>query len=295
MDDADRLHLWRGPYHMPRCRVGGRLLCAGRGAVRVVGMLEAPIPWPQARNHGRPFLSVCGGLARAVRTEAAIAVAHWWGVTPLTVWTWRKALGVGAATPGTSRLRRAQALGPAGTAALAKAQAKAQDPGRRAKIAAARRGNPRPRHVIEAMRAATLGRKHTEQTRRRMSEAHRRRGTRPLKAGPARRKRRRSRRGCQSCGRAAGGRAPARQRPLPCQGPLDRPYALWRLGRTCHRPQTQPAVKLSSRGAGGIGGKKIPEIVILASRLLRMSRVEGAVVVQEIRARRCRGPSAAGL
>jgi hypothetical protein len=163
--------------------VGGRLVCPVRAPVEVVGISEAPIPWPQARNHGRPFLIVCGGLARAVRTEAAIAVAHWWGVTPLTVWTWRKALGVGATTPGTSRLRRAHALGPAGTAALAKAQAKARDPERRAKIAAARRGKPRPRHVIEAMRAANLGRTHTDQTRRRMSEAHRRRGTRPPKAG----------------------------------------------------------------------------------------------------------------
>jgi hypothetical protein len=183
MDDTTRLRLWHGPYRMPRYRVGGRLVCAVRGSVKVVGTSHAPISWPQTRNHGRPFLIVCGGLARAVRTEAAIAVAHWWGVTPLTVWTWRKAMGVGATTPGTSRLRRAHALGPAGTAALAKAQAKARDPGRRVKIAAARRGRPRPRHVIEAMRAANLGRKHTEQTRRRMSEAHRRRGTRPPKAG----------------------------------------------------------------------------------------------------------------
>jgi hypothetical protein len=183
MDDAERLRLWHGPYRPPRYGVGGRLVCAVRGFVEVVGTSHAPIPWPQARNHGRPFLIVCGGLARAVRTEAAIAVAHWWGVTPLTVWTWRKALGVGATTPGTSRLRRAHALGPAGTAALAKAQAKARDPGRRAKIAAARRGKPRPRHVIEAMRAANLRRKHTDQTRRRMSEAHRQRGTRPPAAG----------------------------------------------------------------------------------------------------------------
>jgi hypothetical protein len=183
MDDTMRLRLWHGPYRPPRYRVGGRLVCAVRGSVEVVGTSEAPIPWPQARNHGRPFLIVCGGLARAVGTEAAIAVAHWWGVTPLTVWTWRRALGVGATTPGTSRLRRAQALGPAGTAALAKAQAKARDPERRARIAAARRGKARPRHVIEAMRAANLGRKHTEQTRRRMSEAHLRRGTRPPKAG----------------------------------------------------------------------------------------------------------------
>jgi hypothetical protein len=34
-------------------------------------------------------------------------VAHWWGVRPLQVWKWRKALGVGATTEGTSRLRSA--------------------------------------------------------------------------------------------------------------------------------------------------------------------------------------------
>jgi hypothetical protein len=112
-------------------------------------------------------------------------VAHWWGISPLTVWTWRKALGVGPVTEGTRRLKSAHAPGPAGTAALVKAQAKAQDPERRAKIAASRRGKPRPRHVIEAMRAANLGRQHTDQTRRRMSEAHRRPGTRPPKAGRA--------------------------------------------------------------------------------------------------------------
>jgi hypothetical protein len=77
--------------------------------------------------------------------------------------------------------RSASAGGRSFTAALARAQAKAGDPERRAMIAAARRG--KPRHVIEAMRTANLGRKHTEQTRRRMSEAHRRRGTRPPKAG----------------------------------------------------------------------------------------------------------------
>jgi hypothetical protein len=81
-------------------RVGGRLVCAVRGSVEVVCTSHTPIPWPQSRNHGRPFLIVCGGLARAVRTEAAIAVAHWWEVTPLTVWTWRRALGVGATMAG---------------------------------------------------------------------------------------------------------------------------------------------------------------------------------------------------
>ncbi len=42
---------------------------------------------------------------------------------------------------------------------------------------------PRPRHVIEAMRQARIGTQHSDEARRRMSEAQRARGTRPPKAG----------------------------------------------------------------------------------------------------------------
>jgi hypothetical protein len=61
-----------------------------------------------------------------------------------TVWTWRKALGVGANTEGTSRLRREHALEPAVRRGLERAWARAGDPARRAKIAAAKRGKSRP-------------------------------------------------------------------------------------------------------------------------------------------------------
>jgi hypothetical protein len=60
---------------MPRRRVGGRLVCPVRAPVEVIGISETPIPWPQARNHGRPFLVVCGGLACAVHSEMAAAKA----------------------------------------------------------------------------------------------------------------------------------------------------------------------------------------------------------------------------
>src|SRR5262245_4674218 len=50
---------------------------------------------------------------------------------------------------------------------------------RRAKIAAAKRGKPRPPHVGQAVAAAHRGTHHTPETRRRMSETHKRRGTRP--------------------------------------------------------------------------------------------------------------------
>jgi hypothetical protein len=50
-------------------------------------------------------------------------------------------------------------------------------------LAGARRGKPRPPHVVEAMAAGRRGKPHSEETRRRMSEAHKRRGTRPPAAG----------------------------------------------------------------------------------------------------------------
>jgi hypothetical protein len=58
-------------------------------------------------------------------------------VRTTTVWKWRKALGVGIATPGTSRLHREYAGEPAIVAGLRKATAKARDPERCHKIAEA--------------------------------------------------------------------------------------------------------------------------------------------------------------
>jgi hypothetical protein len=153
------------------------------GGVVLVGLSDAPIPWPVGKKGRAKALVVYGRLAEAVRREAAQAVAHWWGVAPVTVWLWRKALGVPAVNEGTRRLRRDYALEPAITAAREKAHAKARDPARRAKIAAARRGKPRPPNVIAALVAANTGRRLSEETRRKMSEALRRCGTRPPKAG----------------------------------------------------------------------------------------------------------------
>jgi hypothetical protein len=87
-------------------------------------------------------------------------------------------LSVPRATPGTSRLHRAYATcDPAIIEGRRKAHAKNHDPERCRKIAEARRGKPRPPHVREAMLKASLGRRHSEESRRKMSEAHRRRGT----------------------------------------------------------------------------------------------------------------------
>ena len=186
MSHEDRYRLLFGPYRQPRCRLGSKLFCELRGWVKVTRISDAPVPWPMTtKRGGKPSLILCGDLVRAVRREANQAVAHFWGVTAQTVTAWRKALDVPRANEGTHQLHRDNALGPEVTAARAKARTKAADPERRKKISVARRGKPRPRHVIEALREANLGRPLSEETKRKMSDAHKRIGTRPPKAGRA--------------------------------------------------------------------------------------------------------------
>ena len=143
MRDTDRFKLL-GTYRTPQVRVGAVLACEARDCdVIVIGYTDAPIPWPVGypwARGGRPGLIVYGGLARAVRREANQAVGHWFGVGPSVVARWRALLGVAGLTAGSARLRRAVG----------------RDPGRRGKIAAAHLGQPRPRHVIEAMTAGRV-------------------------------------------------------------------------------------------------------------------------------------------
>jgi hypothetical protein len=85
-------------------------------------------------------------------------------------------MGVGEMNEGTQRLKSASAKdSPALADARERGTAKARDPERCAKIAAARRGKPRPRHVIEAMRKGRKSKPHSSEARRKMSEAARRR------------------------------------------------------------------------------------------------------------------------
>jgi hypothetical protein len=123
------------------------------------------------------------GLARAVRLEASLAVAYWWGVTAQTVTVWRKALGVGPTTFGTSVLRARVMLGEQGQRMRTLGRAKVRDAEPCEKIAAAKRGKPRPASVAEVARVTHTGRVHSEEERRKRSEAHKRRGTWPPAAG----------------------------------------------------------------------------------------------------------------
>jgi hypothetical protein len=161
-------------------------MCEMRGEVIITGLTNAPIPWPIAKRpkERARALVIYGDLLAALKRESATAVAYWWGVTPQTITKWRKDLGICTLTEGTIRLKSQSAKDSPGVeAGRKKAVAKATDPERCRKIAAARRGKPRPKHVIEAMRAGRTGKPHPEEVRARMSEAHKRRGTRPPKAG----------------------------------------------------------------------------------------------------------------
>jgi len=167
-----------GAYATPAFHYGDVVMCELRGEVTPVGPHDAPIPWPVGKRGRHRALALYAGLADAVRRESAAAVIRWWGVRDETVWRWRKALGVGPTTEGTSRLR-------ARSIPLAKLQEAARptlsSPERAAKIAAAKRGVARPPEVGRKIGRAHPGKKASADTRRRMSEAHRGQG------GPGRR------------------------------------------------------------------------------------------------------------
>ena len=116
MPDADRYPLLFGPYRAPRFRVGGTLTCELRGAATVTGVSQAPIPWPQVHaKPRRPSLVLCGGLSTALRRESGVAIAHWWGVHPVTVYEWRRRLGLsGVGNQAMARLNRQAHLGKPG-------------------------------------------------------------------------------------------------------------------------------------------------------------------------------------
>jgi hypothetical protein len=183
MPSVNRHKLHFGPYRTPRFKYGANVDCEVRGEVTIVKLSDGRIPWPVGKTHRATSLVLYKDLARAVRREAACTVRYWWGVGASTVSKWRRVLGVPPMNEGDRRLKSEHAKGPSGKLARKKAVAKARDPVRRVKIAAAKRGKPRPQRVHEALRRADLGRQLTREHRQKLSAAHRRRGTRPPAAG----------------------------------------------------------------------------------------------------------------
>jgi hypothetical protein len=178
---SDNHNLRMPRYRTPTFRYGQRVQCQGRGEVTIVGLTDAPVPWPMGKTKRAKSLVLYRDLAHAVRREANQDVARLFGVTGQTVTKWRRALDVPPNNRGT--LRRRVEAGKRNKKGLLAMHAKARDPMRCAKIAAAKRGKPRPRSVIGALRRANLGRKLSAEQRAKMSATHKRRGTRPPKAG----------------------------------------------------------------------------------------------------------------
>lgn len=183
MTDDDRFRLHFGPYQTPRFRIGDVVCDEVRGLVTIVGLTDARIPWPIGKRGRAKTFVVFDGRAQAIQRESNQAVCHWWGITPQTVTKWRKTFGIHRTNEGSTQLNRDWTTKVRHPKALPAIRAKARDPERCAKIAASKRGKPRPRHVIEILRKANLGRHPSEETLHKMSEAHKRRGIRPPAAG----------------------------------------------------------------------------------------------------------------
>lgn len=172
LPDTTRHALHHGPYSPPPVSVGGWLHDERHGLVQVGGWTDAPLPWPRRRKTGGHSPILCGDLVRAVRLESAIAVAYWWGVSAGTVWAWRKALGVGRITSGTRVLYEAYAPQKLPDEVGERGRETAKEPGSRAKIAAARKGQPAHSYTRAALLQAAKARKSPE-WREQRSEAMR--------------------------------------------------------------------------------------------------------------------------
>jgi hypothetical protein len=92
-------------YDTPTFRYGQKVECLARGEVTIVGLTDAPIPWPVGKTVRANSLVLYRGLASAVRKESNQTVARLFGVTGQTVTKWRKALGVPPNNEGTRQRR----------------------------------------------------------------------------------------------------------------------------------------------------------------------------------------------
>jgi len=168
-----------GNYRTPAFRYGQRVEDLRRGEMRIVGLSAGRIPWPIGQTTRAKSLVLYRDLAKAVQRELVVAIRYWWGCGGNAIKNWRRALGVPNNNEGTIARRVQYGKSNAHRPAIAAMHATLRDPGRRAKIAAARRGKPRPRAVVEALRKANLGRPLTAEHKRKLSEVHKRLGTLP--------------------------------------------------------------------------------------------------------------------
>ena len=145
-------------------------------------MSDGRIQWPMTLAGRNKAFIHCGDLARAVQQEAAIAVCHWWGVTAQTVTKWRKALDVEQYTEATRRLHREWMPHRLTPAERRKAVARMSSPEANAKKSAWRTGRPAPPSVLPILAGARLLLR-TPAALKKLSDTHKRLGTRPPAAG----------------------------------------------------------------------------------------------------------------
>lgn len=111
-----------GTYEAPAVKRGQVVTCLYRDRdCKLTSFTSARIPWPRVQpigQRGGSGLWVNDTLRKAIRTESAVALRHWFGVAETVVWRWRKAFGVDgfATTKGSKRANRAASL--KGVAAL---------------------------------------------------------------------------------------------------------------------------------------------------------------------------------
>lgn len=169
------MRLVAGPYPLPSIKPGDKAQCRVAGEVVCGGLVDCRIgPWPRRRKTGKPSLIVCGSLVRALKHESELAIVHWWGASVVTVWKWRRALGIGRVTKGTSELLSGNADGWRETdECRAVLTANARDEQNRAASADRKRGKP----ASAATKAALL-----RAAKKRKTKKHRENIGRALKA-----------------------------------------------------------------------------------------------------------------
>jgi hypothetical protein len=126
-----------GTYNPPAVRIGQRVFCRVRYKwCRVTSFTDAPISWPRGqplKQRGGGGLIVDATLERAIRTESAESLEHFFGVSGGVVWRWRKAFGIPrAGTPGSAaRIAESSAKG---AAAMKSKEWTAEELDRRSKL-----------------------------------------------------------------------------------------------------------------------------------------------------------------
>ena len=100
-----------GPYTPPSLKKGEHTTCLFRDCdVVITSWTDARIPWPRCRAlhlSGGSGVLVTEELVRALRTEAAVAITHWFGLSNKSQIGIRKALGITELSEGSLRLLRA--------------------------------------------------------------------------------------------------------------------------------------------------------------------------------------------